>query len=320
MTSEDKIHPDMRELISAKEVLARTTDPEILRQEWINYGKKLSRPYPPGMKVEDVSFACPGVGNEGMIKVRIYKPAGLEANPPCVVFLHGGAFIKGNLDSGDSNAWGMADYAGAIVISVEYRLAPEFGYPAALHDAYGVLKYIDQHADDLGVDRSRIAVWGESAGGNLAAALALVARDRGGPDLVAQVLIYPCLTNDFNAESYRVHADSPGLTTAACVESWAAYLGGREITSHDYATPLKFDDLSNVAPAFIHYAEIDPLADDGPRYANRLREAAVPTTLRCATGMIHGFLRARFTGTTAEREFMLPCMYLRGIFARRCAG
>lgn len=310
-----QIHPDMHELISAKQVLARTSDPEVLRKEWNNYGAKLSRPYPTGMVVQDETFLCPGAGRAGTVNVRIYRPVAAKHGAPCVIFVHGGAFIKGSLDSGDGNAWGIADQTGAIVVSVDYRLAPEFRYPAALTDVYEVLRYLAANAEKLSIDKNRIAVWGESAGGNLSAAVSLMARDKGGPKIAAQVMIYPCLTNDASSPSYTIHADSVGLTTAACVDAWKQYLGDKSADTEPYAAPLKNRNLQDLPPAFVHYAEIDPLSDDGPRYAERLVAAGVPTTLRCAEGMIHGFIRARFSGTTAANEFLLPCMFLRGIFS-----
>jgi acetyl esterase/lipase len=313
-----KIHPDMNELIAAKKALTDASDSSTVRSEWENYGSRLSRPYPPGMKVESLSFECGRAGRNGKIDVRVYRPAEAEAtHAPCVLFLHGGGFLKGSLDSADSNAWGVAYETGAVVVSVDYRLAPEFPYPDALTDVYAVLEYVVSNCESLGIDRDRVAVWGESAGGNLAAAVALMARDRKGPNLSAQVIVYGCLTDDLTSNSYVVHGQSIGLQTSFMVDCWTAYLGGRDPKDEVYSTPLKHPDLRGVPPAFIHYAEIDPLADDSPQYARRLKDAGVPTVLRCADGMIHGFIRARFGGPAAEREFTLPCMFLRGIFAAR---
>lgn len=311
-----ELHPDMRALFAAKEALTRTADAEVLRREWVAYGEKLSQPYPSTLAVNDETFKCPGAGREGTINVRIYRPKSLTKNAPCVMFVHGGGFVKGDLDSADGNAWGIADQVGAVVISIEYRLAPEFVYPAALTDTYEALRYIAANADALGVDKGRIALWGESAGANLVAGLALLARDKGGPNACAHVMVYGLFSDDFTTESYRIHATSvPGVTTEGSKKVWPMYTGGKTGEDIHYATPLKVKDLKGLPPAFIHYAEIDPLADDSPLYAERLTAAGVPTTLRCAKGMIHGFLCARFAGTTAANEFSLPCMFLRGIFA-----
>lgn len=315
-----EIHPDMHELLAVKEALTRTANPEILRREWNDYGTKMAQAYPPGLTVEDKTFVCPGAGRDGTLMVRIYRPASTEQRPPCVMFLHGGAFMKGSLDSADSNAWGVADQTGAVVISVEYRLAPEFPYPAALTDAFEAFRYIAMNADSLGIDKDRIGLWGESAGANLVAGAALLARDKNGPAISAHVMIYGPFSDDLTSNSRQVHANSvPGATLAHLTAMWPIYFGGKSADEVLYATPLKIKNLRGLPPAFIHYAEIDPVADDSPKYADRLTAAGVPTTLRCAKGMIHGFLRARFYGTTAANEFSLPCMYLRGIFAAAAA-
>jgi acetyl esterase len=310
------LHPDMQELYAAKKALTATGDPEVLRRDWQIYEEKLSRPYPAGMVVTNHVFPWPGAGRDGTIEARIYRPAEAGENPPCVLFVHGGGFVKGSIDSADSNAWGVADETGAVVISVNYRLAPEFIYPFALTDVYEALRYVQANAEALGVDGARIAMWGESAGANLVAGTTLFSRDKGGPKPVAQVLIYGPYSDELTLPSYRIHANSvPGMSTDESTRTWPMYLGGQPAEETVYATPLKAKDLSGLPPTFLHYAEIDPCADSSPAYAQRLVAAGVPTTLRCAKGMIHGFIRARFAGTTAASEFTLPCMYLRGIFA-----
>lgn len=310
------LHPDMQELFAAKQALTNTGDPDILRRDWQNYEKTLSRPYPPGMNVENRFFAWPGAGRDGTIEARIYRPADAGANPPCVLFVHGGGFHKGSIDSADTNAWGVADETGAVVVSVNYRLAPKFTYPAALIDVYEALHCVVANAESLGVDGSRVTLWGESAGANLVAGAALCARDKGGPAIVGHVMIYGAFDDDMTLPSYQIHANSvPGLSTESLLSMWPTYLG--ETPSNTLcATPVKIKDLSGLPPGFVHCAEIDPAADDSPIYAKRLTEAGVPTTLRCAKGMIHGFLRARFAGAAAAGEFTLPCMWIRGVFAR----
>ena len=146
---------------------------------------------------------------------------------PCVVYLHGGAFFKGSLDSGDSIAWGIADEAGAVVVSVDYRLAPNHPFPAGLEDCYAVTSHLTDHGETFGVQGNRLALWGDSAGGNLAAATCIMARDRGGPRIVAQALNYPCLTDELTSDSYRRYAESPGLRTANMDTGWSHYLGDR---------------------------------------------------------------------------------------------
>lgn len=304
------LHPDMSELVAAKRALPRSDQAGTLRDAWNDYGRSMQRPYPEGMTVHDEALPAPRPGRAA-IPVRIYRPAGSAAPAPCVVYIHGGGFIKGSLESGDPVAWGVAAETGAVVISLDYRLAPEHPFPTGAEDCYAAIAHVAAHGTTLGVDPARLAVWGDSAGANLAAAVCLMARDRGGPRLVAQALNYPCLTDEFTLPAYERYAESPGLTTAGMENSWNLYLAGARPTSNPYAAPLKAANLSGLPPAHIHIAEIDPLADDGRRYAERLTEAGTPAELRCAERMIHGFLRARFVGPAAAAEFDRPCAFLR---------
>jgi len=303
------IHPDMAELVAAKLAVPQSAEANSWRVSWNEYGARLQRPYPDGMVVEDTAFAVAGTTARN-IALRIYRPRNAPRPSPCVLYVHGGGFVKGSLESGDAIAWGIAEQVGVVVVSVDYRLAPEHPYPAAVEDCYAAAGYISWHGPALGVDDTRLAVWGDSAGGNLAAALCLMARDRGEPRIVAQVLNYPTLTDALNSNSYRDFALSPGLTTASMERNWDLYLGGKRPSDEPYAAPLKAPDLGGLPPAHIHVAEIDPLADDGRMYAQRLESAGCPVELRVAERMIHGFLRARFTGPAAAAEFARPCAFL----------
>jgi acetyl esterase len=311
MESAFDIHPDMRELLAAKAALPKTQDPGGLRTGWNDYGARLNRGYPDGMVVGDAMLNCPGAGTGGSIPVRFYRPKDAPLPSPCVVYLHGGAFIKGSLDSGDSIAWGVADQVGVVVVSVDYRLAPEHPFPAGVEDCYAVIRHLAEHGAEHGLDPTRIALWGDSAGGNMAAAVCLMARDRNGPAIMAQALNYPCLTDELDLDAYRRLAEAPGVRTAAIDNAWNLYLGKGRPTREAYAAPLKAADLSGLPPAHIHFAEIDCLADDARRYAERIAEAGGTVVLRCAERMIHGFLRARFTGAAAAAEFSMPCRFLR---------
>lgn len=303
------LHPDMAELVAAKLAVPQSTDANSWRVGWNDYGARLQRPYPDGMVVEDTAFDGTGAAAR-KIALRIYRPRNAPRPSPCVLYIHGGGFVKGSLDSGDAIAWGIADQIGVVVVSVDYRLAPEHPYPAALEDCYAAAQYIAMQGTVLGVDATRLAVWGDSAGGNLAAALCLMARDRGAPRIVAQVLNYPCLTDELNSNSYRDYALTPGLTTAGMERNWDNYLAGKRPSNEPYAAPLKASDLRGLPPAHVHVAEIDPLADDGRMYAQRLGSAGCTVELRVAERMIHGFLRARFTGPAAAAEFARPCAFL----------
>ena len=314
MNDKFDVHPDMRELIRAKEAAAKSAATEGARLAWDAYGASMRRPYPRGMSVSDASFPS-SCGESPRIPVRIYRPAGVSKQNSCVLYLHGGAFIKGSLNSGDAIAWGIADQVKAIVISIDYRLAPEHPFPAGIDDCYSVLSYVAANARDIDIDARRVAVWGDSAGGNFSAALCLMARDRGGPAIVAQALNYPCLTDELVAPSYKTYATSPGLRTETMEIAWDQYLGGNRPTRNPYAAPLKATDLTRLPPAHIHVAEIDPLADDGREYAERLKAAGNVVEFRSSRRMIHGFLRARFFGADAAAEFARPCAFLKRYLA-----
>lgn len=306
------VHPDMQDLLDAKLAVPKTQKPGEMRSGWNSYGARLSQPYPEGMKVEDIHFACPGAGRDGRIPVRVYRPKGVASPAPVVFYFHGGAFIKGSLDSGDTVAWGIPDQAGCIGVSVDYRLAPENPFPCGPEDCYAAVKHVAEHGAQYGMDGTRIALWGDSAGGNMAAATCLMARDRGGPKIAGHAIVYGALTDDLSAKSYKRFADTL-VPTASIDRAWNAYLGKGRPTTNGYAAPLKAKDLSRLPPAFVHYAEIDVLADDSIAYAARLKEAGNDVTLRCAKRMIHGFTRARFGGPDAAAEYAAACGFIKKV-------
>jgi acetyl esterase len=307
---ESEVHPDMDQLLAAKRAVPKSTDAEVLRRGWEEYAARMQRPRPADMTVTDLALPTPGAGKAGSVPIRIYRPAGVGAASPCIVYLHGGAFTKGNLDSGDPVAWGIANVTGHVVVSADYRLAPEHAFPCGVEDCYAVLLALARHGADYGIDGKRLAVWGDSAGGNMAAAVCLMARDRGAPVIRAQALNYACLTDDLSAPSYRLYADSP-VPTASIDRAWDLYLGARRPTADGYAAPLKARDLRNLPPAHVHLAEFDCLADDSRAYADRLAQAGNDVVLRTAPRMIHGYLRARFFGPDALAEFTAPCDFLK---------
>ena len=306
---ESDAHPDMSVVLAAKHALRNSTDPEVLRKGWEDYARTMQRPYPPGMEITNAAFDCPGAGRNGSIHVRIYRVPGAAALSPAIAYLHGGAFTKGNLNSGDPIAWGVSDNTGCVVVSVDYRLAPEHPFPAGVEDCYAVLLYLSRNGAGRGVDPKRLAVWGDSAGGNMAAAVCLMARDRSEPRLLAQALNYACLTDDVSAPTYRLYANAP-VTTASVDRAWDLYLGSGRPTANPYAAPLKATNVANLPPAHIHLAEFDCLADDSRAYADRLASAGNKVVLRTAPRMIHGYLRARFNGPDAAAEFAAPCDFL----------
>ena len=307
-----RIHPDMAELLAAKAARTRSARLTDQRESHDTYGAALRQDYPPGMGVEERALACPGAGVAGTVPARIYYPAGVARPAACVMYVHGGGFVVGSLDSGDQIASGIAAETGAVVVSVDYRLAPEHRFPAAAEDCYAALCRVVEEAADLGIDPARVAIWGDSAGGNLTVATCMMARDRGGPAIAAQAVVYPTLIDRPVSRTHREYADSPGLGADFMEAAWNAYLGEERGDPSPYAAPLAPGaDLSRLPPAHVHIAEIDPLADDGRDYVRRLLDAGVDAELHCARDMIHGFVRSRGSGPDAAAEFAAICRSLR---------
>lgn len=229
-------------------------------------------------------------GPEGEIPIRLYTPS---ATGPLVglVFFHGGGWVIGSIDTHDNLCRSIANAAGCIVVSVEYRLAPEHKFPAGIEDAYAATCWTVEHADRLGIDPRRIAVGGDSAGGNLAAVVSLMARDRGAPNLALQVLLYPITDHNLDTASYLTYADGYLLTREGMAWFWKHYLPEGVSPDQPYVSPLRANDLSGLPPALVITAECDPLCDEGNDYARRLETAGVRVTLSCYPGMIHGFVR-----------------------------
>jgi acetyl esterase len=229
-------------------------------------------------------------GPETALPVRIYTPAGTGPFP-LLVYFHGGGWVLGNLDTHDALCRALANEAGRVVVSVDYRLAPEHKHPAPLEDAYAATAWVAANAASLHGDPSRLAVGGDSAGGNLAAGVALLARDRRGPALTGQVLIYPVTDYSFDTPSYRDCAEGYFLTRDEMVWFWGQHLSSQADGSSPYASPLRAADLSGLPAAVVVTAEFDPLRDEGEAYGRRLAEAGVPVVVTRYPGMIHNFLR-----------------------------
>ncbi len=232
-------------------------------------------------------------GPNGEIPVRIYQPADVAATrpAPALVFFHGGGWVICNLDTYDSLCRDLALAADCVVVSVDYRLAPEHKFPAAADDAYAATVWVCDHSNELNIDPNRIAVAGDSAGGNLAAVVSLMARDRGNPAIAFQVLIYPITDYSFDTESYQANSEGYFLTRMIMEWFWEQYLECPEDGTHPYASPLRADDLSNLPPALVTTAGFDPLCDEGRAYAQRLQAAGNDTELVHYEGMIHGYVR-----------------------------
>ena len=223
--------------------------------------------------------------------------------------------MSGSVFTHDSYALTLAEFCDLPVISVNYRLAPENPYPAALEDCHVALEWCAQHGHTIGIDGSRLAVGGDSAGGNLAAALSLKARDANGPPIGFQFLIFPCLDTDFDRPSYRQDRD-PGLSREQMMAFWNSYLGGKVNTADYLARPMMCPDLSGSPPAYVLTADLDPLRDEGLAFAEKFREASVPVVARNVDGAIHGFIRARFFSDTVTAEVRRMCEHIRAALLR----
>jgi acetyl esterase/lipase len=261
-------------------------------------------------KVEDRLIPGPGVE----LPVRIYTPEG--SGPfPILVWYHGGGWVVGDLDTADPTARHLAVGADCVVVSVDYRLAPETKFPGAADDCYAATIWAAQHATRLNGDPSRIAVGGDSAGGNLAAAVALMARDRGGLSLIFQLLVYPVTARDFETASYRQNAEGYNLTLDGMRWYWEQYLQSPDDASHPYAAPMVARDLKGLPPALVITAEYDPLCDEGEAYAKRLQAAGVATTCKRYDGMIHGFFGMPAVLDQGKQAIADACAALRQAFS-----
>jgi len=226
------------------------------------------------------------------IRVRLYRPRGAaDAGPlPVLVYFHGGGWTIGDLDTHDVVCRVLADLARCAVASVDYRLAPEHKFPAAVEDATAATRWVASEAARLGIDARRIAVGGDSAGGNLATVVALIARDGGGPRLAMQTLIYPATDMAADTPSHLRYGEGHLLTRDAILWFRGNYLRDASDEADWRASPLKAADLSRLPPAYVITAGFDPLVDEGRAYADRLQAAGVPVTYECFEGMIHGFV------------------------------
>ncbi|MCW2811143.1 MAG: Esterase/lipase, partial [Friedmanniella sp.] len=239
----------------------------------------------------------------GQIRVRVYHATDAPGagGRPVHLFLHGGCFWLGSVDEYDPLCRFYAASTGVTVVSVDYRLAPEHPFPTAPEDAYAALVWVAENAAELGVDAARLSVGGFSVGGNLAAVLTLMARDRGGPPVVFQLLESPVSDLTLSQPSARRLGTGYGLTRAALAEGYAFYLDRPEQVREPYASPLLAPDLSGLPPAYIRVSEYDPLRDDGVAYAERLRAAGVPVELHEVPGHLHASVYlSRFLPTARQ--------------------
>ncbi len=257
-------------------------------------------------RIEDIDVPGPG----GPIACRIY--AASSGGPlPALLYLHGGGWVVGDIDSHDSVCRGLARRAGCLVLSVDYRLAPEHRFPAALEDAWAAMSWLHDNAAGIGADPGRLAVGGDSSGGNLAAVLARWSRDRGGPRPAAQVLIYPVIDIDLDTPSYRTVGTGYGLTRESMRWYWEQYLSDPRDGASPDASPLRATDLSNLAPALVITCELDPLMSEGTAYAAVLGSAGVPVEHIHEPDMIHGYIRMAGVISRARKSWDDCARFLR---------
>ncbi|MHB9755460.1 alpha/beta hydrolase [Streptomyces sp. BYX5S] len=231
----------------------------------------------------------PGPPGAPAIPVRVYLPEPRSGPCPVVVFFHGGGWVVCGLDSHDHTARRLCRDAGAVVVSVDYRLAPEAPFPAAVEDAYAAVCWVADHARELGADPGALTVAGDSAGGNLAAVVAQLARDEGGPEIARQILVYPATDARQKSGSFDANAEGYFLTAAHCVWFREQYLGADGDPAHPHVSPLLADSLAGLPAAHIVTAGCDPLCDEGRAYARALRDAGVAVTEGHFPRMFHGF-------------------------------
>jgi len=228
------------------------------------------------------------VSQDTEIMIRIYTPNG-EGPFPIFIYHHGGGWVIGNLDTSDATCRMIANRTKRIVISVDYRLAPEFKFPIPVEDSYAALNWVSVNSNIINGNASNIVVGGDSAGGNLAAVVSLLARDQNGPDIKAQILIYPVTEFSYSSNSYYEFQKGYGLD-----REWMIWFGNYYLNSDDekrnkYVSPLLADDLSNLPPAFVINAEFDVLRDEGIAYANRMKAAGVKVETLCEPGLVHTY-------------------------------
>jgi acetyl esterase len=309
----DRLAPEVKAFLGR---LRKTPAPAIsvnsykmLRQFSLSMATQVERKDFSG-KIEDRVIQGPG----GAIPIRVYTPAG-DMPLPVLLFFHGGGWVLGSLDTEEDTCLSLAKRTPCIAVSVDYRLAPEHPYPAAPEDCYAALLWVAEHGRALAADPARIAVSGESAGGNLAAALTLMSRDRKGPAITFQALFYPATNlSDHTTKSAEDFGEGFFLDSRDMEGAKVMYVPNKEDRSSPYVSPLLAQDLSLLPPALVVTAGCDPLRDDGEAYAKRLADAGVQVTCVCYEDMIHAFLLLFKSSGSRQQALDLAARSLREAF------
>jgi len=297
-----ELEPKLKEILSLppdpNEIPVETMAPEEARRTWkADMAQVAGKPVAVG-EVRDLSLPGPA----GPLAFRLYKPAAKPGKaPPLLVYLHGGGWIRGDLDTHDDICRYLCLHSGCVVASVAYRLSPEAKFPEPVDDAYAALLWLAKEAGALGADPARLAIGGDSAGGNIACAVTMLARDRKGPRIDFQLLIYPVTDLASATESKRLY--SKGYLLNSMPFYIASYIKNEADKQNGLASPLRAADLSRLPPAFVLTAGYDPLRDEGEAYAEKLKAAGVNVTLKRYADMIHGFVS--ITGLIPSAELGL---------------
>jgi acetyl esterase len=312
----EKLHPDAARvcemIVAANRPALETLTPPQAREAYLASRTALQPDPDPVAEVADL--AAPGPA--GPIPLRLYRGFGAdkETPQPALVYFHGGGWVIGDLESHDQCCRALANAAQCIVVAVDYRLAPEHKFPAAVEDAIAATRWVADNAQSLGIDARRLAVGGDSAGGNLAAVVPLDARNRGGPAIVFQLLVYPGTDMAMDRPSHQRHADQLPLRRPTMQWFIGHYLRDSKDEADWRASPLRAGDFRNLPPALVVTAGFDPLCDEGEAYAEALKGAGLPVTYRRFDGQIHGFFNMGRIIADAGRLVTLAADALKGAF------
>ena len=284
---------------------------EEIRETLNRESTKSSKPPIPFSNIKNTTIEV----NSEKIPVRIYTPEG-EDNFPIIIYSHGGSWIAGNLDTHDNVCRKLAQNTKAIVISINYRLAPENPFPSALNDVYNILEWTCQNANSINGNEKQIALAGDSAGGNLSAAVSLMARDKKGPNITCQVLIIYPSTNiyELNSSSWSYFANDFNLSPEEMEEYISLYVPRKEDRKNPYASPLLANDFKELPDTLVITAEIDPLRDDGESYGNKLKDAGIATDVIRINSVPHGFITMDKITNKADEVLNQISSYLQNEF------
>ena len=314
--AQQKLHPDAQKvcdlIVASGRPPIETLSPSEARKAYLASRQALQPDPEPVAEV----VALEAAGPAGPIPLRLYRGQGVPkaGQQAALIFFHGGGWVIGDLESHDQVCRALANATPCIVVAVDYRLAPEHKFPAAAEDAIAATQWIGANAGSLGIDAGRLAVGGDSAGGNLAAVVALDARDRGGPRLAHQLLVYPAADMRMSWPSVERHAQQLPLTRAAMDWFIAHYLRNAADRADWRASPLRASSLKGLPPALIVTAGFDPLSDEGEAYAKALRSAGVTVVHEVFDGQIHGFLSMGRIVADSRRAIALGAGALRRSF------